>query len=290
MLGVIAARGMPEVSASAAPRQDETYSAKFFVTAPIIFDRRLYAARRLKAARRGEESFLARQAGEDLAERLLALGRRFPRALDLGSRTESFDLLAPFADRWVRAFPAVGGAGASVVADEETLPFAPESFDLVTSALALHAVNDLPGALVQIRRALAPGGLFLAAMLGGNSLAELRRAFAAGEVETCGGASPRVAPLTDVRDAGALLQRAGFVMPVADVERTVVRYRSFTTLVDDLRALGETNALMQRRRSALPQRTLTAALAHYMKEDSDADGRLRATFDILYLTGRAPQP
>lgn len=258
------------------------------MTAPIIFDRRLYATRRLKAARGGERSFLARQSGESIAERLAALDRRFSAALDLGSRAESFDLVAPLADRWVRTFPVAGETGASLVADEETLPFAPNSFDLVVSVLALHAVNDLPGTLVQIRRALAPGGLFLAALFGGSTLAELRRAFAAGEAETSGGASPRVAPLTDVRDAGALLQRAGFVMPVADVERVTVRYRSFATLVDDLRGLGETNALMQRRRSALSRRVLNATLAHYIEQDGDADGRLRATFDILYLTGRAP--
>ncbi|HEX4157091.1 MAG TPA: methyltransferase domain-containing protein [Rhizomicrobium sp.] len=260
------------------------------MTAPIIFDRKLYAARRLRAARAGTECFLVRQSGENLAERVAALNRRPYRALDLGSRAESFALVAPAADNWVRTFPAAGETAASVVADEEMLPFAPNSFDLVVSVLALHAVNDLPGTLVQIKRALAPGGLFLGALFGGNTLTELRRAFAAGEAETSGGASPRVAPLTDVRDAGGLLQRAGFDRPVADVERVTVRYRSFVTLADDLRCLGETNALMQRRRSALSRRMLTAALAHYMEQDGDADGRLRATFDILYLTGWAPAP
>jgi SAM-dependent methyltransferase len=254
--------------------------------APVIFDRKLYAARRLKAACGHKESFLARQAGETLAERLVALGKRFRRALDLGSRAESFVLVAPCADHWVRTSAIAGETGESVVADEESLPFAPNSFDLVVSALTLHAINDLPGTLVQIRRALAPGGLFLAALFGGNTLGELRRAFAAGEAEASGGASPRVAPLTDVRDAGALLQRAGFVMSVADVERVTVRYRTFATLVEDLRGLGETNALMQRRRSALSRRVLRAALSHYMEQDGDAEQRLRATFDILYLTGR----
>jgi SAM-dependent methyltransferase len=258
------------------------------VTAPVIFDRRLYAARRLRAARDGKESFLARQAGENIAERLAALGRRFPHALDLGSRAESFALIAPFADRWVRTSALVGEMDESVVADEEALPFAPGSFDLAVSTLTLHAVNDLPGTLLQIRYMLAPGGLFLAALFGGSTLSELRHAFAAGEAEVSGGASPRVAPLTDVRDAGALLQRAGFVMPVADVERVGVRYSSFQRQLDDLRALGETNALMQRRRSGLSRRILRAAIAHYMEQDSDTEGRLRATFDILYLTGRAP--
>lgn len=257
------------------------------MTAPIIFDRKLYAARRLRAVRRGEESFLARQAGENLAERLAGANEQFGRALDLGSRTESFPLIAPFAGNWVRIFAVAGDAGATLVADEEALPFAPDSFDLIVSVLALHAVNDLPGTLVQIRRALAPNGLFVAALFGGSTLNELRRAFAAGEAEVSGGASPRVAPLTDVRDAGALLQRAGFAIPVADVERVTVRYRSFATLVGDLRALGETNALKQRGRRMLSRRVLSAALAHYMEQDGDTDDRLRATFDILYLTGRA---
>jgi len=258
------------------------------VTAPIIFDRKLYAARRRRAARAGTESFLAREVGESFVERLGAWNQRFSRALDLGSRRESFPLLAPLAGHWIRTSAAGGETGETIVADEEALPFAPESFDLVVSVLTLHAVNDLPGTLVQIRRALKPGGLFFAAMFGGSTLTELRRAFAAGEAEASGGASPRVAPLVDVRDAGALLQRAGFVMPVADVERIAVRYRAFSTLVDDLRAMGETNALSQRRRSMLPQRVLQASLAHYMEQDGGGDGRLHTTFDILYLTGRAP--
>ena len=255
------------------------------MAAPIIFDRKLYAARRLKAAHRGTKSFLAQQTAEVLVERLTGLERRFGGALDLGSRADSFVLLAPCADHWVRTFPVAGETGASVVADEEALPFAPGRFDLVVSVLALHAVNDLPGTLVQIRRALAPDGLFLAALFGGSTLAELRRAFAAGESEKMGGASPRVAPLTDVRDAGALLQRAGFAMPVADAERVNVRYRSLDSLVKDLRDLGETNALMQRRKSALSRRVLEAARVHYMEQDGEPDGRLRATFDILYVTG-----
>ena len=257
------------------------------VTAPIIFDRKLYAARRLKALRRGTESFLVRQTGENLAERLAAFDRKFARALDLGSRRESFPSIAPAANIWIRTAAAPDGL-ASLVTDEEALPFAPDSFDLVVSVLTLHAVNDLPGALAQIRQTLSPEGLFLGALFGGSTLTELRRAFAAGEAEATGGASPRVAPLTDVRDGGALLQRAGFVRPVADIERVPVRYRSFDRLADDLRALGETNALMQRRRSMTSRRTLDAVLAHYAERDKDSDGRLHATFDILYLTGWTP--
>ncbi|HEX4080644.1 MAG TPA: methyltransferase domain-containing protein [Rhizomicrobium sp.] len=257
------------------------------MNAPIVFDRKAYAARRLKAARSGGESFLVCQAGDNLAERLSAVNRRFGRALDLSSRCASFALLSPLADQWLRTSAAPGDESVPVVADEEALPFAPHCFDLVTSVLALHAVNDLPGVLIQIRRALVPGGLFLAALFGGATLQELRRAFAAGEAEVTGGASPRVAPFADVRDMGALLQRAGFAMPVSDMERVSVRYRSFTTLVEDLRALGETNALAERRRSLLSRRILAAALAHYAAQAFDAEGRLGATFDIVYVTGWA---
>jgi SAM-dependent methyltransferase len=176
-----------------------------------------------------------------------------------------------------------------IAADEEALPFAPRSFDLIASVLSLHAVNDLPGALIQVRHALKPNGLFVAALFGGETLREVRAAFAQAESEVTGGASPRVAPFADVRDLGALLQRAGFTSPVADVERTVVRYRKFSTLVRDLRALGETNALTHRNRVQLRRDVLGTALARYAQSHAEADGRLRATFDVVYLTGSQPE-
>jgi SAM-dependent methyltransferase len=252
---------------------------------PIVFDRSLYAARRVRAARIAGDDFLVREAAETLAERLSGLNRRFGQALDLGTRDTSYSLLEPFAGEWLRTGMATEIKGISAVADEETLPFADFHFDLVASVLNLHAVNDLPGSLVQIRHALAPGGLFVAALFGGATLNELRRAFAAGEAAILGGASPRVAPIADVRDMGALLQRTGFVMSVADLERFTVRYRSFATLGRDLRVLGETNALAGRRRRPLRRDVLASALAHYTANDSDSEGRLIATFDILYLTG-----
>jgi SAM-dependent methyltransferase len=244
---------------------------------PRIFDRKLYTLRRKR--RRGE-SFLAVDAAEGLAERIAAVNRRFSHALDLNARPESHRVLAPLAAEWTET--------ASGTADEEALPFAPESFDLVVSVLSLHAVNDLPGALVQIRRALKPDGLFLAALFGGETLHELRNAFAAGESETIGGVSPRVAPFADVRDLGGLLQRAGFALPVADVERTTVRYSSFDKLVSDLRALGETNALAERRKRPLRKDTLAAAITHYRANHADAESRMAATFDVVYLSGWAP--
>jgi len=149
-------------------------------------------------------------------------------------------------------------------------------------------VNDLPGVLTQIARVLQPDGLFVAALFGGETLFELRQSFAAGEIESLGGVSPRIAPFADIRDLGGLLQRAGFALPVADVERTIVRYRDLLTLFGDLRAMGETNALVARDRGPLPRKTLAAALAHYASQHADPDGRLRATFDIAYLTGWSP--
>ncbi|MGH6888627.1 MAG: methyltransferase domain-containing protein [Rhizomicrobium sp.] len=255
---------------------------------PIIFDRRLYAARRARAKPIAADDFLVREAAENLAERLSGMNRRFERALDLGTRAGSHSLLADFAAQWLCTGGTADIAGISAAVDEEALPFADASFDLVASVLNLHAVNDLPGSLIQIRRALAPGGLFVAALFGGATLGELRRAFAAGEAETLGGASPRVAPFADVRDMGGLLQRTGFAMPVADVERMTVRYRSFATLGRDLRALGETNALAGRSRRPLPRSVLASAIAHYTACDADSEGRLIATFDLLYLTGQAP--
>jgi SAM-dependent methyltransferase len=255
------------------------------MTVPIVFDRRTYAARRGRAARMEDGQFLVNHVAESIAERLGAVSRSFRRGLDLGSRSTSFARLAPHAGYWVRTSLSPAFETDSLAADEEALPFAAESFDLLVSVLSLHAVNDLPGALVQIHRVLAPGGLFLAALFGGSTLGELRRALAAGEAERTGGASPRIAPFGDVRDMGALLQRAGFALPVADLDRVVVRYSSFTRLVNDLRALGETNALASRSLSPLRRDVLRAALAHYASHDADHEGKLTATFDIVGLTG-----
>jgi SAM-dependent methyltransferase len=176
----------------------------------------------------------------------------------------------------------------SMVADEEALPFAGNSFDLIVSALSLQWANDLPGALVQIRRALKPDGLFLAALVGGQSLAELRTALTSAEAELTGGASPRVAPFADVRDLGRLLQRAGFALPVTDVEPITVRYASMFALMQDLRAMGATNALSERSRVPLRRAVVLRAAEIYAERFADPDGRVRATFDIVWLSGWAP--
>ena len=254
---------------------------------PKIFDRALYRARRRRAARMASDRFLLVEAASRIAERVGAVHRRFRHGLDLSSRPESAALLAPFAEEWTRASLDTSEGGA-VIADEEALPFAEASFDLVTSVLSLHAVNDLPGALVQIRRVLKPDGLFLAALFGGETLREMRAAFADGEMQILGGVSPRVSPFAEIRALGALLQRAGFALPVADLDRTTVNYRKFRTLAADLRGLGEANALAERDRRPLRRSVLAAALGSYAASASTEDDRLTASFDIVYLAGWAP--
>lgn len=256
-------------------------------TAPKIFDRCLYALHRARAARMEADRFLLTEALGGIMERLGAVNRRFAHGLELSSRPESAAALAPYAERWTH-MSLTEAEGGVVVGDEEVLPFAAESFDLVVSLLSLHAVNDLPGALVQIRRVLKPDGLFLAVLFGGETLHELRDAFAQGEMQVLSGISPHVSPFAEVRALGMLLQRAGFALPVVDSERTSISYRQFSTLKNDLRSLGETNALAERDRRGLRRDVLAAMLAAYAERHSDAAGKLKASFDLVYLTGWAP--
>jgi SAM-dependent methyltransferase len=222
----------------------------------------------------------------------LAVLRRFDLAVDLGTPTDAVRrALAGRVGTIVAADPIaahVAGERLAVVADEEALPFRDASLDLVVSVLALQFVNDLPGALVQIRRALKPDGLLLAAMVGGESLVELREAFAQAEAEVESGVSPRVAPFADLRDLGALLQRAGFALPVTDVDRVTVRYASPLALMHDLRRMGAANALTERRRTPLRRSTLRRLVEIYAEKFADPDGRVRATFEIVWLSGWAP--
>ncbi|MGO9358274.1 MAG: methyltransferase domain-containing protein, partial [Xanthobacteraceae bacterium] len=191
------------------------------------------------------------------------------------------------ANRLGGRFGAVTAVDLTAGAGEE-LGLAPQSLDLAVSALALQFVNDLPGVLAQIRRALKPDGLFLAALVGGETLTELRQTFAAAEAEIEGGLSPRVAPFADLRDLGALLQRAGFALPVTDVDRIVVRYDHALALMQDLRRMGATNVLVQRRRTPLRRATLMRAAQIYAERFADPDRRIRATFDVIWLSGWAP--
>lgn len=255
----------------------------------LVFDRKLLRARRRRAAALDPATFLIDRVAEDLAERLGAVLRRFHCAVDLGTPTNALRrALASASVTELISVDSVLRPFVDVVADEEALPFGEASRDLVVSALALQFVNDLPGTLVQIRRALKPDGLFLAALLGGETLTELRAAFAAAEAEIEGGASPRVAPFVDVREMGALLQRAGFALPVTDVDRLTVRYRSPFALMQDLRRMGATNALIERRRRPLRRATLARMAEVYAARFADPDGRIRATFDVVWLSGWAP--
>jgi SAM-dependent methyltransferase len=253
--------------------------------------RRSHAAAGVRAV-----DFLLARVAEDLADRVRAVNRTFATALDLGShhglvgeavaRVPGVEAVV-FADTSAALLAATPGP-CRVVADEEALPFRDGSLDLVVSGLSLHLVNDLPGALIQIRRALRPDGLFLGALLGGETLTELRQAFLAAEAEIDGGASPRVAPFADVRELGALLQRAGFTLPVADADTVAVTYAHPLALVRELKAMGASNMLADRRRVPIRRRTFVRALEIYAERHAEPSGRVRATFEIVTLTGWSP--
>jgi SAM-dependent methyltransferase len=264
---------------------------------PVVTDKQLIRRRLNQAVARAAPGvdFLLRRVVDDLAERLAGVERRFGLtiahggldarlAATLSATGKVGDVLRLEPVPAAFAPGEVGGA----VADEEALPLRPGSIDLFASALALQWTNDLPGALLQIRQALRPDGLFLAAMAGGRTLSELREALFAAETEIRGGASPRVLPVTDVRDAGALLQRAGFALPVADRDLITVRYDSALALMADLKAMGATNALVERERRPTSRNLFLRAAEIYAERFSDADGRIRASFEIISLSGWAP--
>lgn len=242
---------------------------------PPLFDFSASRHARARAARLSGDRFLDQAATEGLADRLAAVTRKFARGLWIGNAVPAE--LRPFAAEWICAD-----------FDAHEVLSADGPFELAASLFSLQAINDLPGALVQVRRLLKPDGLFVAALLGGGTLTELREAFAHAESATRGGISPRVSPFADVRDLGGLLQRAGFALPVADVERLTVRYGNLTGLVRDLRAHGFTNVMSERSRKPLRRDTLMALLSHYAAHHADEDGKLRARFETLYLTGWAP--
>ncbi|MFK0692325.1 methyltransferase domain-containing protein [Mesorhizobium sp. IMUNJ 23033] len=261
---------------------------------PLI-DTPLWLAHKRRALARpvGGADFLMRRAAEDLADRLGAVERKFARAATLFCQTPAAaDVLAESGKVTeivrVEADPAFLAGRQGLVAPLEAVPFEPESLDLVVSLLSLQAMNDIPGMLVQIRRSLRPDGLFLGALAGAGTLSELRESLLAAETELYGGASPRVIPFTDVRDAGALLQRAGLALPVADVETVTVRYDTLFDLVADLRAMGETSALVDRSRRPGTRKLFARAAEIYAERFSDADGRVRASFSIVWMSGWAP--
>jgi len=249
-------------------------------TAPILFDRALLRARQRRALMQGPVTFLLDRTAEEIGDRLQVVTRKFADVADVWSPGEL--LRRPVADRFASI------TRLTLDSDSETLPLEPESVDLAVSALAFQFVNDLPGVLAQIRRALRPDGLLLAAMLGGDTLTELRQSFAAAEAELEAGMSPRVAPFADLRDVGSLLQRAGFALPVTDVDRVVVRYDSAFALMHDLRRMGATNIMVERRRTPTRRATLLRMAQIYGERFADSDGRIRVTFDVIWLSGWAP--
>lgn len=250
-------------------------------TPPALFDDDLLALRRARAAcLPGRADFLHLAVAREIAERLKEINRDFSRAAIVGPR----------ADLWAESLAEAGVYLPERVADAPVLDLAPAAHDLVVHGLALHWANDPVGQLVQARRALVPDGLFLGALLGGETLSELRRAFAEAEVAVLGGLSPRVAPMGEIRDLGALLQRAGFALPVADSLRLDVEYTDAMALMRDLRAMGETNVLRDRLRRPMPRVLLERVCAVYAVRFGAPGGRVRATFEVIVLTGWAPSP
>jgi SAM-dependent methyltransferase len=270
------------------------------MNAPLLFDRVLHRRRLDRAARHyAMADFLRQRAATDAVERIETATRSFPVAVELGARTGAFARAVAGAEGAAAKVGALFEAdlslpmlerrpGERLVVDEERLPFAPGSLDLVVSLLALHWTNDLPGALIQIRRALKPDGLFVGAILGGATLTELRQALLQAEAELRGGAGLRVSPFADGGDAAGLLQRAGFALPVTDLDRVTVRYSHPLRLLNDLRRMGETNVLLERDRRPLSRAVLARACEVYVERFGLEDGRVPATFDIVAVTGWAP--
>ncbi|WP_299443776.1 methyltransferase domain-containing protein [uncultured Rhodospira sp.] len=267
-----------------------------------VFDRRLVRQRRERAAAGWDGfDFLIRETADRLVERLDDIARTFPVALDLGCHggevASALDgrggietlIQADLAPAMVRRAAATHG-GPVLACDEEALPVAPGSLDAILSNLSLHWVNDLPGALVQARQALRPDGLFLASLLGGATLSELRTCLADAEIEITGGLSPRTSPLADVRDVGNLLSRAGFALPTVDADLITVRYESPLRLFQDLRGMGESNAVLMRRKGLGRRDVLMRAAELYLDRHASADGRAPATFEVITLTAWAPDP
>ena len=268
---------------------------------PRLFDRRLHRQRLDRAAPDfAAADFLKVRAAGDMVERLEIILREFPVCVDLGSRNGAFSALLAQSDACAKIGMVIETdlsaamlghrPGHRLQIDEEALPFAPASLDLVVSSLTLHWVNDLPGTLIQVRRALKPDGLFLGAIFGGQTLTELRQCLIQAESDLTGGAGLRIAPFADAFDVAGLLQRAGFALPVADLDRVTVRYDHPLKLISDLRRMGETNALADGRGRPLSRPVLARAMALYQERFSDTDGRVRATFDIMTMTGWAPHP
>ena len=263
-------------------------------SSPLIFDRRALRRQRRRAARRQPAcDFLHREVAERLDDRLGDVLRDFPLAVELGCHHGALSEKLAANPRIGTVFgcdiaPDFARAHGHLAADEEFLPFAENSIDLIVSNMALHWVNDTPGTLAQIRRCLKPDGLFLAALIGGETLDALRNCFMEAELDIRGGAGAHVSPFIDIRDGGALLQRAGFALPVADLEPVTVSYENAFSLMRDLRHMGEGNVLAGRQKHFTRRDVMMKAAALYQQRFSDTDGRIEARFDILFLIGWKP--
>jgi len=266
------------------------------MTAPDIFDRRLLRQRRLNALRKktGGADFLMKTVSDDLADRLSMISRSFGTAIDLGGHTGHVASMLRQSGKVETVYrgdlfdPDPALPPPDFVFDDALPPLMDASAGLIVSALSLQFVNDLPGTLIQIRRALEPDGLFLATLPGSETLFELRDVLMRAELELSGGAAPRVGPFTDVRELGILLQRAGFALPVTDLDRITVRYDTLFDLMADLRAMGAASVLRERSRKPLPKRVFLRAAELYARDHADEDGRIRATFALVSLSGWAP--
>jgi len=254
-----------------------------------IFDRKQIAFQRSRAVKNqsGGHDFLLRWSMDQIAERLSIVRRQFPVCVQIGARAPLIPA-HPFGIEHLITTDITPDLNPDIVCEEDFFPFAPQSLDLVVSALDLHTVNDLPGALIQIRRSLKPDGLFVAAMIGGETLHELRQCLVQAELETSDGASPRIAPFADKPQMGDLLQRAGFSLPVIDSEIVTVTYDSIFPLMKDLRGMGEGNAVAERTRKLTPLSLFVRAGELYAEKFVEPDGRIRATFEIIFLLGWAP--
>ncbi len=251
-----------------------------------VFDRAQIKRQRLRALTSFEKhGFLFDWATKQMADRLTVVRRQFPLCVQIGVRGKTLTA-EPFGiEKQIVMDSASGG---DILAEEDFFPFAPQSLDLVVSALDLHTVNDLPGALLQIRQSLKPDGLFIAAIMGGETLYELRQCLAEAELEITGGVSPRVAPFADKPQMGGLLQRAGFSLPVVDSDIVTVTYDSIFPLMHDLRGMGEGNAVAARHKNFTPRKIFLRAGEIYAQKFADPDGRIRASFEIIFLIGWAP--
>lgn len=253
-----------------------------------IFDRKQIARQRARSARHnGDADFLFQWSMNQIEDRLSVVRRTFPTCIQIGARGANIQK-APFGIERIFKTDITGSLSPSVICEDDFFPFANNSLDLVVSALSLHTVNDLPGALLQIRRSLKPDGLFAAAILGGETLYELRQCLMDAEIELSGGMSPRVAPFADKQQAGGLLQRAGFSLPVVDSEIITVTYETIIHLMHDLRLMGEGNAITERKKSFSPLRLFTRAGEIYAEKFAEPDGRIKASFEVIFLLGWAP--